>query len=64
MEKIRVATKLCGNDNELSFKEKFEVARLLEKLCVTVVEFPELSDGKEDALLLRTCASFVKNSIP
>ena len=63
MEKIRVATKLCGNDNELSFKEKFEIARLLEKLCVTVIEFPELSDGKEDALLLRTCASAVKSSI-
>ena len=63
MEKIRVATKLCGNDNDLSFKEKFEIARLLEKLCVTVIEFPELSDSKEDALLLRTCASAVKNSI-
>ena len=63
MEKIRVATKLCENENDLSFKERFEVARLLEKLCVSVIEFPELSDGKEDALLLRTCASFVKNSI-
>ncbi len=63
MEKIRVATKLCENDNELSFKEKFEIARLLEKLCVTVIEFPELSDSKEDALLLRTCASAVKGSI-
>ena len=63
MEKLRVAAKLCENENDLTFKEKFEIARLLEKLCVTVVEFPELSDGKEDALLLRTCASFVKNSI-
>ena len=63
MEKIRVATKLCANDNELSFKEKFEIARLLEKLCVSVIEFPELSDSKEDALLLRTCASAVKNSV-
>lgn len=63
MEKIRVATKLCENENDLTFKEKFEIARLLEKLCVTVIEFPELSDGKEDALLLRTCASFVKTSV-
>ena len=63
MERIRVATKLCENENDLTFKEKFEIARLLEKLCVTVIEFPELSDGKEDALLLRTCASFVKNSV-
>ena len=63
MSDIRVATKLCGNENDLSFKEKFEIARLLEKLCVNVIEFPELSDGKEDSLLLRTCASFVKKSI-
>ena len=54
MENLRVAAKLCENENDLTFKEKFEIARLLEKLCVTVVEFPELSDGKEDALLLRT----------
>ena len=63
MSDIRVATKLCGNENDLSFKEKFEIARLLEKLCVNVIEFPELSDSKEDSLLLRTCASFVKKSI-
>ena len=63
MEKIRVATKLCENENDLTFKEKFEIARLLEKLCVSVIEFPRLTDSKEDALLLRTCSSFVKNSI-
>ena len=63
MENLRVATKLCGNDNDLTFKEKFEIARLLEKLCVSVIEFPRLTDSKEDALLLRTCSSFVKNSI-
>ena len=63
MEKVRVAAKLCENENELTFKEKFEVARLLEKLNVSVIEFPELSNGKEDSLLLRTCASFIKNGI-
>ena len=63
MEKIRVATKVCMQDNPLSFKEKFELARLLEKLGVTVIEFPELSGSKEDSLLLRTCASFVKKGI-
>ena len=63
MEKIFVATKLCEYESDLSFKEKFEIARLLEKLCVNSIEFPLLSDGKEDALLLRTCASFVKKSV-
>lgn len=63
MNGIKVAAKLCEKENELSFKEKFEIARLLEKLCADVIEFPELSNGKEDTLLIRTCASFVKNSV-
>ena len=63
MEKIFVAAKLCEYESDLTFKEKFEIVRLLEKLCVTSIEFPLLSDGKEDALLLRTCASFIKNSV-
>ena len=63
MNQVKIAARLCGNDNELSFKEKFEIARLLEKLCVDVIEFPVLSGNKEDALLIRTCASFIKKSV-
>ena len=62
MNKIRVAVRLCEKENDLTFKEKFEIARQLEKLCVDSIEFPELSGGKEDTLLVRTCASFVKNA--
>ncbi|MCR4725962.1 MAG: hypothetical protein K5753_01935 [Clostridia bacterium] len=63
MNQVKITARLCGNENELTFKEKFEIARLLEKLCVDVIEFPALSGNKEDALLIRTCASFIKNSV-
>lgn len=63
MNEVKIAARLCGNENELTFKEKFEIARLLEKLCADVIEFPALSGNKEDALLIRTCASFIKNSV-
>jgi len=62
MNKIKVAVRLCEREDDLTFKEKFEIARQLEKLCVDSIEFPELSGVKEDTLLVRTCASFVKNS--
>jgi len=62
MNKIKVAVRLCEKENDLTFKEKFEIARQLEKLCVDAIEFPELSESKEDTLLVRTCASFVKNA--
>ncbi len=47
----------------LSFKEKVEIARLLELLNADVVEFPKIEDEKIDTLLLRTAGAFLKNSI-
>ncbi|MBR4232078.1 MAG: hypothetical protein IKR95_02615 [Oscillospiraceae bacterium] len=46
----------------LSFKEKLEIARYLEKLHVDVIELPAISDEKTDPLLIRTIASFIANS--
>ena len=46
----------------LSFKEKVEVARHLENLCVDVIEVPEMINAGTDTLLLRTISAFVKNS--
>ena len=34
-----------GKDNTLSFKEKLEVAKLLDKLCVDVIELDEIRNG-------------------
>lgn len=62
--KIRIADKtLCREGNGFSFKEKIEIARQLEKLCVDVVELPEIENVKTDTLLVRTIASFVKNGV-
>lgn len=62
--KIRIADRtLCKEGNAFSFKEKIEVARQLEKLCVDVVELPQIENVKTDTLLVRTIASFVKNGV-
>jgi len=46
----------------LSFKEKLEVARELDKLGVAVIETAPIQDTKSDPLLIRTIASLVKTS--
>ena len=64
MKQIKIADiTLSGSKNNLSFKQKLELARKLERLGVDAVELPELSSAKADALLIRTISSFVKNSI-
>ena len=51
-----------GKDLSLSFKEKLEVAKLLDKLCVDVIELDEIRNGKVDALLVKSVASAVVSS--
>lgn len=64
MKQIMIAdTTLCAEDGVFGFKEKLEIARQLDKLCVDVIELPEISNAKADSLFVRTAASFVKNSI-
>lgn len=61
---IKIADKtLCQKERSFSFKEKLEIARQLEKLNVDVIELPKISSTKADTLLVKTVASFVKNSI-
>ncbi|MBR4574009.1 MAG: hypothetical protein IKO16_03790 [Lachnospiraceae bacterium] len=52
-----------GRDNSLSFKEKLEVAKLLDKLCVDVIELDEIRNGKVDTLLIKSVVTAVKNSL-
>ncbi len=54
---------LCDVKNNLSFKQKLEIARKLERLGVDAVELSEIGFSKADTLLVRTMASFVKNSV-
>lgn len=64
MKQIKIAdTTLSGAKSALSFKQKLEIARKLERLCVDAIELPEIGASKADTLLVRTIASFVKNSV-
>ena len=50
-------------DTALSFKEKLEIAKQLDKLNVTVIETASITDEKTDTLLLRSMAPIINNSI-
>ncbi len=61
---IKIADRtLCREGNSFSFKEKIEISRQLEKLCVNTIEIPEIENVKTDTLLVRTIASFVKKGV-
>ncbi len=50
-------------DFSLSFKEKIEICRQLDKLNTDVIETGELKDEKADALFLHTVSVLLKNSV-
>lgn len=53
----------CENAGySLSFKEKVEMAKIMDKLNYSVIELPMLTDKKADELLVKTIANTVKNS--
>ncbi len=54
---------LCQNSATLSFKEKIEIVRQLEKLNINAVELPAIENVKTDILLVRTISSFVQKGI-
>lgn len=61
---IKIADRtLCREGNSFTFKEKIEIARQLEKLCVDIIELPAIENVKTDTLLIRTVSSFVKNGV-
>ncbi len=63
MKNVNVAdTTLCRNAT-LSFKEKIEIVRQLEKLNINAIELPAIENKKSDVLLVRTISSFVQSSI-
>ena len=47
----------------LSFKEKIEIAKLLDKLGISAIELPVFSGEKRDALLIKSIAASVKGSV-
>ena len=66
MDQIRISDitmKQTGKEFTLSFKEKLEIPKLLDKLGVTVIELEGIKQPKIDALRIKSVASTVKNSI-
>ncbi|MBQ4105847.1 MAG: hypothetical protein IJC86_05635 [Clostridia bacterium] len=46
----------------LSFKEKIEIAKLLDRIKVDVIEMPAIENEATDTLLIKTVASVLSNS--
>ena len=66
MKTIRISDvtmKQATNEYSLSFKEKIELAKLLDKLGVSVIELEGISNQKIDALRIKSIASAVQESI-
>ena len=66
MNKIRISDvtmKQTGGEISLSFKEKIELSKLLDKLGVSVIELEPIVQAKIDALRVKSIASAVKDSI-
>ena len=66
MDQIRISDitmKQTGKEFNLSFKEKLEIPKLLDKLNVDVIEIEGIVQPKIDALRIKSVASTVKNSI-
>jgi 2-isopropylmalate synthase len=51
------------NSSELSFKEKLELARIIDKTGADVIEVPPIANEQTDTLFVRTLSSFVKGSV-
>lgn len=67
MKRIYISDTTLNNsvgfgESSLSFKEKLEIARHLEKLHADIIELPLITDPKTDPLLIRTIASFISGS--
>ena len=54
---------LCRPGSAFSFKEKIEIARQLENLCVDAIELPLIENVRTDVLLVKTVSSFVKKAV-
>ena len=58
---IKVAVEEIKKD--LSFREKLAISKALEKAGVSVIELPLLSSAKEDAVIYRTIAETMQDTV-
>ena len=64
MDNIRISdiTLRQKSSETLTFKEKLELARLLDRLQTDVIELPAIVNEKTDSLYIKTVADIVKDS--
>lgn len=58
-----VTLKQSSKELGLSFKEKIEVSKLLDRLAVDIIELEGISNVKIDSLLIKSIATAVKDSV-
>ncbi len=66
MSRIRISDvtmKQTAEGFSLSFKEKIELAKLLDRLGVSVIELEGISNSRVDALRIKSIAAAVKESV-
>jgi len=66
MNQIRISDitmKQTGAEISLSFKEKIELSKLLDKLSLSVIELEPIAQPKIDSLRVKSVTAAVKNSI-
>ena len=56
---VTLASDFGGETSPFTFREKIEVAKLLDRLCIPSIELGTLSDSTEDILLIKSVASAV-----
>lgn len=59
---VTMAQHPATGETALTFREKTEIARSLDRMCVDVIEFAPIVNEKIDTLLVRTAAPIVKTS--
>ena len=59
---ITMAGNAAVSGLSLTFREKTEIARSLDRMCADIIEFAPIENEKIDTLLVRTAAPIVKQS--
>lgn len=63
MKQIVISDRTLACERKYSFKEKLEIARLLEKIRADVIELPPVKDARADPPCVRTLSAFVRDAV-
>ena len=63
MQTVTISDVTMKSGVSLSFKEKIEIAKLLDKIGINAVEMPVFEGAKRDALLIKSIASSLQNGV-